>query len=316
MATVGSTTTLEMSSSVVASTPADPVSPSKPSAGGPPGDPNIKKVSVTAQRHIKIVVDAFGEVKFIKDLSKVGYAVHDVPALFHQMPEGFKNWASVCRYVKNFIGVTEMPGKVYEFYLAVSEKFDTSTAEKTALSVGNLVSKTVDLYQPVHDGMTLLNSGGVVQIPSEVLRISGSVSAGALWLVSAYEITKNSVDMAEPCDWIVNSKLSEAKTDKEIKQRMEIVEKGLIKAGLHMINIAKFVSYIALATIVILAFFAVAIATGWFVFFATAALVFSLTGYFYDKFFKPKEITAASLPLPLPVTHTIIDRTRDASSAA
>lgn len=239
----------------------------------------------------EVIKEAFKEffatTKGEKDFAKLIKAIINIAEVSGvQLPDGWRQAARVAGNAKDLIGALEIYDKVFAAVNAYRE-FDTSTPARTALSVATVTVKTADIYQAGYD-MTVLVNDRIASVPREVMTGLSAANSSILAAVSIYEIGMNGAKMEPSCRAIAASSLAEETTQKGVDREMEKVGSALKKIGLHMINIAKFVSYLALAAICLVSLiWGIVFPPALFIAFSTSALVFSIFGFFYDKIVDP-----------------------------
>ena len=203
------------------------------------------------------------------------------------LPEPVMNARNMAKDIKNALGVTEIPGKLNEFRVSV-ENF---VYEPSFANIGQVFFKGVDLVSPCAD-FTEFFSARIQPLPADTMKQVSTANAGAL-LIS---MSKSSV---EDGSHFVNETYTAFTTDDADEKSLSIK-----KLALSLINLIKDVSYVALATIALLAtFFAVvtvftlAVSTAILIC-STSALTFTIIGEYYKNIVGDPYVRNATILLP------------------
>ncbi len=198
------------------------------------------------------------------------------------------------RDVKNFIGMTEVPGKVNKALSSVGglvTNFNWNSIHDAAFD-------SVGVINPVVDAAEFLNAQKITHISSETMGFLAQLNAGALFtsmidlaIRDIYNIGKAIyIGTSGPNPAVVDAITGVVITPAETAlNHQERVSDAWMILGLKMLELAKAVSYIAMATLILIgAFFTAVPQAGlWILVASTSALFFTLFQEFANRAYNP-----------------------------
>lgn len=169
--------------------------------------------------------------------------------------------------VKNFLSTTEIPEKADKTVASVRQFF----AAPSVATGRNVLKEGTGLINSTCDGIDF--SSNWLTIPSQVMKGLSLVNYGATFLGAG----NSAIEQAES----INCEARKLREGKACNEQ---------KIHLNMINIARDVSYVALAVLGILSIaFGVAVAPWVFLACLTSGLLFTIGGYFYERMVDPEK---------------------------
>lgn len=182
------------------------------------------------------------------------------------LPPQVKEFSAFTGNVKNFLGATEVPRKMQKLWSSIKEcgtNLAGAQYNKIAKSARKAIKDGAALTNSLFDGVSLGNK--FAPISSQVMKGLGVVNAGAT-------VVGSSLDTVDQAEGIIGAKENEE-----------------AKKTLHLINIARNLSYVALGALMLYSFItATAIAPLWALAFATSGFLFTVGGFFYEKMHEPQ----------------------------
>ncbi len=224
-----------------------------------------------------------------------------------------KTLSFAAKGVKNSLGAAEIPGKVtkaidsYDVVLrgiTGTADADGDVVELDAAAVHKAFMNTVGIVNPVVDLTESLQAFQVIQLPPEAMATAGRLNAGALLigmtdgaLRDIYTIgeaygAQQQTERLKTGGWYKKADQSKANFDLRKEMAPTVI-------ALTLIDLAKCVSYIALATLALIAaFFTGLIANPgfWILMASTSALVFSIIGEITSRAYNPNYPNRLELP--------------------
>jgi len=169
--------------------------------------------------------------------------------------------------VKNFMSATEIPEKADKTVKSVQKFF----AAPSVTSARGVLKETTGLINSTCDGIDF--SSNWIPIPSHAMKSVSLVNYGATFLGAG----NSAVEQAEA----IHAEAGKARAGEAWNKQ---------KILLNLINMARDVSYVALAVLgIAMVAFGVAVAPWAFLACLTSGLVFTIGGYFYEKIVDPEQ---------------------------
>ncbi len=160
--------------------------------------------------------------------------------------------------VKNFIGMTEIPGQINKTVSGIYSSF----VAPSAANVHKAAISTIGIISPTVDATEFLNDTGVIRLAPETMTALSNLNALALFVSMVDLIVKDLIEIGQ-----------------------NIAAGNMWNLTIHMLDLAKAISYIAMATFIIIAAFFVAVphTSTWVLATSTSALFFTLLSEFAKR---------------------------------
>ena len=196
----------------------------------------------------------------VKDVAKsFGYTIFWVGQAIPSLPAPVRSFGEMMGNFKNFVSATEIPEKGYKV-MSKAQEFFAAPGLQTGR---NVFKETTSLINSVSDSIEL--STKFVEIKSETMN----------WV--------RGINFAATLGGSLNSAIEQV-------QKMAGLERDQTQAQtLHMINIARDASYIALGVIGLYGIVTATVIAPWlFIGTVTSGLAFTIAGYFYERIVDPE----------------------------
>ncbi len=215
-----------------------------------------------AEYSIPDLVLTFFKEKF-KDLAKTGsYIAFWATEAIPDLPKNVTQFNTTLRDFKNFVSMTELPQKMYEFGTSL-QKATAATAEKIGSASREVFKNSMALVNTVADSIDFVHV--FVPISKEVMRwVSGINFAATIGFAGNGVI--------EQVQHIQGTKVADPK-----------------KTMFHMINIARDTSYLVLGVMGLGFILTSTPLVPWMIVAClTSGLTFSIGSYFYERIYDPE----------------------------
>lgn len=219
---------------------------------------------------VKAATDRLGTLSGIKDSLK--FFKQSVDWTKFATPNVPKPVAAVGKLagdVKNGVAAAaELPVKSVEAVKSIVNMCQ----QRTAASVKDFVSKSTDVMGPVGDAVSLLTDKNIIKLSDATLSAVSLASSTCLGVGTAIGAGDQVYNIVQAYDQMNNAASEREKTSL------------FHKIAVYAINFFKFASYVCLGTIGVVAATTSLVIAPWIpLMFASSALFFSITGYFYEK---------------------------------
>ncbi len=212
----------------------------------------------------------------------------------HGHSHHIRNAAEASRDVKNFIGMTEIPGNVHKALVGLS-------GFATDPSLGNARKAFIDtlgIVNPTVDAIEFGQARNIIYLEPETMTTLSQVSAGALF-ISMFDLAiKNLTTIVDAAYVSLFQGPIAGEQAQELANRQN---EAWTILWLKMLDLAKAVSYIAMSSLILVGAFYATIpnAALWILTASTSALFFTIMGEFAKRAYDPNGLLQVNFgPIP------------------